>query len=81
MTAEGKEKAFSFISDEILDRKEGQEGILNDDPLELYFKEFFDVPFPEPEKPKFTFIDLFLLFFVYITQENINLISLRLKNA
>lgn len=32
---------------------------MDDDPLELYFKEFFDVPFPEPEKPKFTFIDLF----------------------
>ena len=24
-----------------------------------FFKEFFDVPFPTPEKPKFTFIDLF----------------------
>ena len=59
MTADGKKQAFSFISEEVLDKKEGNESVLNDDPLELYFKEFFDVPFPEPEKPKFTFIDLF----------------------
>lgn len=59
MTSEGKEKAFSFITNEVLPKKEGQESVLNDDPLELYFKEFYDVPFPEPEKPKFTFIDLF----------------------
>ena len=59
MSAAGKEEAFSFITEEVLDKKEGNESVLNDDPLELYFKEFFDVPFPEPEKPKFTFIDLF----------------------
>ena len=59
MTADGKKHAFSFVSEEVLDKKEGNESVLNDDPLELYFKEFFDVPFPEPEKPKFTFIDLF----------------------
>lgn len=59
MSAAGKEEAFSFIAEEVLDKKEGNESVLNDDPLELYFKEFFDVPFPEPEKPKFTFIDLF----------------------
>lgn len=59
MSAAGKEEAFSFITEEVLDKKEGNEPVLNDDPLELYFKEFFDVPFPEPEKPKFTFIDLF----------------------
>ena len=54
MSADGKEKAFSF-----LDKKGNNESILNDDPLELWFKEFFDVPFPEPENPSFTFIDLF----------------------
>ncbi len=59
MSAAGKDKAFSFITEEVLDKKEGNESVLNDDPLELYFKEFFDVPFPEPENPKFTFIDLF----------------------
>ena len=59
MPADGTKQAFSFISEEVLDKKEGNESVLNDDPLELYFKEFFDVPFPEPEKPKFTFIDLF----------------------
>ena len=59
MTSEGKEKAISFISEGIPDKKEGKNGVLNDNHLELYFKEFYDVPFPEPEKPKFTFIDLF----------------------
>lgn len=59
MTDEGKEMAFSFISEDLLDKKERQDGILNDDALDLYFKEFFDVPFPEPAKPTFTFIDLF----------------------
>ncbi|MBP5336021.1 MAG: DNA (cytosine-5-)-methyltransferase [Bacteroidales bacterium] len=55
---ETKKTALDFISDSIFkDKKE--ESVLRDDPLELYFKEFFDVPFPEPEKPKFTFIDLF----------------------
>ncbi|MCQ2958794.1 MAG: DNA cytosine methyltransferase [Bacteroidales bacterium] len=29
-------------------------------PQQLYmFKDFFDIPFPEPDQPKFTFIDLF----------------------
>ena len=59
MSAAGKEEAFSFITEEVLDKKQDNESALNDDSLELYFKEFFDVPFPEPENPKFTFIDLF----------------------
>lgn len=59
MSAAGKEEAFSFITEEILDKMNREDSVLNDDPLELYFKEFFDVPFPEPERPKFTFIDLF----------------------
>ena len=59
MSAKGKEKALSFITEVALDKMEDNEAVLNDDPLELYFKEFFDVPFPEPENPWFTFIDLF----------------------
>lgn len=59
MTADGQKQASSFIMENILDKKECNETVLNGDPLELYFKEFFDVPFPEPERPKFTFIDLF----------------------
>ena len=59
MSADGKKKAFSFIDEEVLDKKGNNESILNDDSLELWFKEFFDVPFPEPENPSFTFIDLF----------------------
>ena len=34
-------------------------GIIHDRPLALLFHEFFDTPFPDPQKPKFTFIDLF----------------------
>ena len=55
---ETKKAALQFVSDALF--KDGtEEAVLRDDPLELNFKEFFDVPFPEPEKPKFTFIDLF----------------------
>lgn len=55
---ETKKAALDFITDSIF-KERAEESVLRDDPLELYFKEFFDVPFPEPEKPKFTFIDLF----------------------
>lgn len=55
---ETKKAALSFISDYIFDER-GEVSKLQDDPLELYFKEFYDVPFPAPEKPMFTFIDLF----------------------
>ena len=33
--------------------------ILRDRPLALLFHDFIDTPFPDPQKPKFTFIDLF----------------------
>lgn len=59
MSDAGKEEALSFITKEVLDNKNSNESVLNDDPLELYFKEFYEVPFPEPENPDFTFIDLF----------------------
>ncbi len=59
MSEVGKDKAISFIFEEVLDKKDSDETVLNDSPLELCFKEFYDVPFPEPEKIKFTFIDLF----------------------
>ena len=59
MSDAGKEEALSFITKEELDNKNSNESVLNDDPLELYFKEFYEVPFPEPENPDFTFIDLF----------------------
>lgn len=59
MTADGQKQALSFIIEKVLDKKGCNQTVLNGDPLELYFKEFFDIPFPEPERPKFTFIDLF----------------------
>lgn len=55
---EAKKAALDFITDSIF-KDRAEKNVLRDDPLELYFKEFFDIPFPDPEKPKFTFIDLF----------------------
>ena len=34
-------------------------GIAESSPGQGWFREFFDVPFPPPEEPRFTFIDLF----------------------
>lgn len=59
MTADSQKQALSFIIEKVLDKKGCNQTVLNGNPLELYFKEFFDIPFPEPERPKFTFIDLF----------------------
>ncbi len=55
---EAKKVALDFIT-HILYKDEAEGSVLRNDPLELYFKEFFEVPFPDPDKPKFTFIDLF----------------------
>lgn len=45
---------------EILSDIVNDERLLNEDPLQTYlFKDFFDIPFPCVENPKFTFIDLF----------------------
>ncbi len=43
----------------ILNTDRNEDQILSDGSLELIFKEFYDVPFPDPRKPIFTFIDLF----------------------
>ena len=59
MSESGKDRALSFITEEVMEIKESNESIIKDEPLDLFFKEFYDVPFPEPDKPKFTFIDLF----------------------
>ena len=56
-TKETKEKALVFI-DEIQKTSHDAE-ILKDGSLNLFFREFFDVPFPGPSTPEFTFIDLF----------------------
>lgn len=66
-----KEEIISAIHD-FLDRKQLRQKIdledLSDDALWVaaespmqynLFNDFFDVPFPSPQKPKFTFIDLF----------------------
>lgn len=51
-----KKAALDYITESFFNTEKSD---LRDEPLELFFKEFFDIPFPEPEKPKFTFIDLF----------------------
>lgn len=57
----GLNEALSFMAEEVLDKEGSGKLALKDDHLELFFKEFFEVPFPEPETPKFSFIDLFLV--------------------
>lgn len=55
----GLNEALSFMAEEVLDKEGCGKLALKDDHLELFFKEFFEVPFPELETPKFSFIDLF----------------------
>ncbi len=57
----GLNEALSFMAEEVLDKEGSGRLALKDDHLELFFKEFFEVPFPGPETPKFSFIDLFLV--------------------
>lgn len=59
MTPQGKDEAFSFIINEVLKEDEASQSILRDSQLELLFNDFYDIPFPGPNRPKFTFIDLF----------------------
>lgn len=58
MTKFGKQEALSFLINEVC-KTEADASILKDDALDLMFKDFYEVPFPHPDKPKFTFIDLF----------------------
>ncbi len=55
---ETKKAGIDFITDFLL-KDNTDKHSLRSDALELYFKEFFDVPFPDSQRPKFTFIDLF----------------------
>ena len=49
---EHKDRSNDFSDEEI--------AVAADNPLEFdMFSEFFQVPFPDPKEPKFTFIDLF----------------------
>ena len=62
-----REKVISIIQDYIQDIKETSDNFCNTDIVELsepseqynMFQQFFNVPFPTPKQPKFTFIDLF----------------------
>ncbi|MBQ5937928.1 MAG: DNA (cytosine-5-)-methyltransferase [Bacteroidaceae bacterium] len=71
LNKEQKEEIILAVR-EFLSRKEFRQGFDKDElsdqeilkaaesPLQYnFFSDFFDVPFPAPEKPKFTFIDLF----------------------
>ena len=57
-----KEKAIGLMEDmyRSMEVKKGEENVVAEDAFQMnLFKEFFDVPFPPVDKPKFTFIDLF----------------------
>ena len=62
-----REKVISIIQDYIQNIKETSDNFCNADIVELsepseqynIFQQFFNVPFPTPKQPKFTFIDLF----------------------
>ncbi len=59
VTKEGRQEARDYIKNNLLPSSGIDLGSLCDDPMELFFADFLEVPFPSPEKPKFTFIDLF----------------------
>lgn len=57
-----KESALNFINNNILYEKITSSNKISEEALQYHlfdFKKLFNVPFPEPEKPKFKFIDLF----------------------
>ena len=56
-TKETKERALAFINE--FQETSNDVKALKDGALNLFFQEFFDVPFPGPSTPEFTFIDLF----------------------
>ena len=52
-------KPFESAALEILERGKATDESVSEAPSQILFPELFDVPFPPPKKPKFTFIDLF----------------------
>lgn len=57
-----KSKTETLIKDYLLYLSKNQTGDMKNtkNPLQhILFKDIYDIPFPAPEKPKFTFIDLF----------------------
>lgn len=46
----GLNEALSFMAEEVLDKEGSGKLALKDDHLELFFKEFFEVPFPDPKR-------------------------------
>lgn len=52
-------KPFESAALEILERGKATDESVSEAPPQILFPELFDVPFPPPKKPKFTFIDLF----------------------
>ena len=52
-------KPFEPAALEILESKKATDETAAEAPPQILFPELFDVPFPPPKKPKFTFIDLF----------------------
>lgn len=57
LTREVREQALVFIND-LMDSQVGL-GVVSEGLSDSLFQDFFDIPFPDPQMPKFTFIDLF----------------------
>lgn len=58
-TSDTRKRAWDFVLNNIYDEEPADGCQLRDSAMPSLFDGFFDVPFPAPDKPKFTFIDLF----------------------
>lgn len=54
-----RKEGLRAMVDFSVDTLDSTDSVLRDSPIELLFKDFFEVPFPSPNNPRFTFIDLF----------------------
>lgn len=54
-----RKEGLRALADFSIDASDSTANVLKDAPMGLLFQDFFDVPFPAPNDPKFTFIDLF----------------------
>lgn len=58
-TSGTRKRAWNFVLNNIYNEEPVEGCQLRDSAMPSLFDDFFDVPFPAPEQPRFTFIDLF----------------------
>ncbi|MBQ0086458.1 MAG: DNA (cytosine-5-)-methyltransferase [Bacteroidales bacterium] len=58
-TTDTRKRAWDFVLSNIYNEEPADGCQLRDSAMPSLFDGFFDVPFPAPDKPRFTFIDLF----------------------